>query len=414
MVLQLVIACHRGAKGGYFQNSKHFSSHRPSIGKILTLDMTGSFVTSYPSVFCFLFYYSLQKLLSKSCQSNCRKKTKERNIMKALESASTETTALLRKNESPSDANLFTGKPTTISVLRQAQLIIFLLLLLVLSLSVIIMLERPTDGDEEGGVSSPVLHQSMPQMGRRPHQLLRASMSKSRLEEEQPSIIASLPKDCPSSASLKSVILLVRHCEDGSTVRQSDLSRHCNPLGFARAKYLATLFGGESSCRWPLPSHLYGLSKGKNMRQYETLVPLASNIGTVPIQMIDYSHSIETLVEKHVQDLVEFCHTTSPTSSTNGFPIMVTVVSWKHAYIPSLARALGCDHCPSEWSDDDFDSVWELNFYHSKDNDDGSNTNDDDDHKYWHVYGSLTQQNFDPLSFHYEDYKQEKREEQVL
>ena len=196
-----------------------------------------------------------------------------------------------------------------------------------------------------------------------------------------------LPPTCPRS----SVVLLVRHCEDGTTERLSDLSRHCNPLGFQRSEYLATLFGS----RWPQPSHLYGLAKSKNMKQYETLVPLANRTG-LGISMIEYERSQHDLVIAHVQDLVDLCDspnltTTAASPVDKGVP-MVTVVSWKHAYIPELARAMGCDHCPDEWPDDDFDSVWELHYQWVE----------SASHKTtMKVFGSVVQQNFDPLAYQY-------------
>ena len=227
---------------------------------------------------------------------------------------------------------------------------------------------------------------------------------------------ATLPTSCGGDGDTgnhaerpRSVVLLLRHCEDGNTHRLPDSSRHCNPLGMQRAEYLAAeLFHGQHAAAWPRPTHLYGLGKGQNQRQYETLLPVATKVG-IPIQMIDYNvagGSVPAMVEAHVKDLVQLCRAIEEDEDSQddndnqpSLP-MVTAVAWKHAYISELARALGCNHCPTVWSDDDFDSVWQLHYYWN-------------DMEGWQVYGSVVSQNFDPLVYQnqkrlQEDMKNEK------
>lgn len=200
----------------------------------------------------------------------------------------------------------------------------------------------------------------------------------------------TLPKIC--SPHREMVILLIRHCEDGSTWRHSDSSRHCNGIGFERAHYLATLF----SSRWPMPSHLYGLIKGKNMRQYETLAPLSNRSG-IPIEMVDYP-GIKDIVLAHEENLHDLCEDAGGvTTGDHRYLPMVTVVAWKHAYIPILARHLGCDHCPEEWSDDDFDSVWELHYHW-----DGEKESPKNGRQSWRVYFTVVYQHFDALAYEYQ------------
>jgi hypothetical protein len=115
----------------------------------------------------------------------------------------------------------------------------------------------------------------------------------------------------------------------------------------------------------------------------------------------------------------------------------VIVVAWKHAFIPKIAAELGCgpdQGCPDSYPDDSFDLVWELRFVFApqrpKDeimealrastssflivqDDYGllekattTNPDDGDDSSsaselQWTVFGSVTEQRFDPLAFDY-------------
>ena len=198
----------------------------------------------------------------------------------------------------------------------------------------------------------------------------------------------TLPETCVPNR--ESVVLIVRHCEDGSTRRHPDSSRHCNALGFQRANYFATLFGS----RWPMPSHLYGLIKGTNMRQYETLAPLSNKMG-LTIKMIDYP-GIDAVALAHREHLRNLCHGGNVTDDNHHLLPVVTVVAWKHAFIPILARKLGCDHCPNEWSDDDFDSVWELHYHWNGEKEPAVGSQS------WQVYFPVVYQDFDALAYEYQ------------
>mmetsp|Transcript_3482 Transcript_3482/g.6649 ORF Transcript_3482/g.6649 Transcript_3482/m.6649 type:complete len:295 (+) Transcript_3482:147-1031(+) len=234
-----------------------------------------------------------------------------------------------------------------------------------------------------------IIHLSTPDLMSSPLILSSATISIPRLGASHHKIrTITFPETCSSHREM--VILLIRHCEDGSTTRHSDSSRHCNALGFERANYFATLFAN----RWPLPSRLYGLIKGKNMRQYETLAPLSNRIG-LPIQMFDYP-GIDATVIAHEENLRNVCEDGGVTSDNHRLPPMVTVVAWKHADIPILARQLGCDHCPDEWSDDDFDSVWELHYHWDGENEPA------EARPSWQVYYTVVYQHFDALTYEYQ------------
>lgn len=196
----------------------------------------------------------------------------------------------------------------------------------------------------------------------------------------------------------ETTVLVVRHCEDlGGQTKYDDTTKHCSYLGFERSTYLASLFGGTSSSntRWPLPSRLYGVLKGSNARQYETLQPLSIK-ANMTITMLHFP-GITELSELLLPDIAsgQLCH-------------QVVVIAWKHAYIRDVAAALGCGQanqgCPRIWDDYDFDSVWELKYVlepRKFRQDDRASVS-----KYtegraegWMIYGSQTKQRFDPLAY---------------
>jgi hypothetical protein len=201
------------------------------------------------------------------------------------------------------------------------------------------------------------------------------------------------------------------------------------PIWVMNERIFAQLFG--SSRRWPSPQYLYALlpeqPRGINYRQIETLLPLAEQ-EELPIHVVREVNQVsDAFFSKLQQQPDEMCDT-------------VTVVAWKHAFIPLLAASLGCgpnEGCPGTYPDDTFDQVWELKFVyepeepedeveklfakHSKfiaddygllamelaaaaevqevDNDMSSQDNDYDNETSngWAVYGSITEQRFDPL-----------------
>lgn len=205
----------------------------------------------------------------------------------------------------------------------------------------------------------------------------------------------------------ETTILMVRHCEDlgGQTRYYPDDTKHCSYLGFERSFYFATLFGSNNdNARWPLPSLLYGVRKGANVREYETLQPLSVK-ANLTIAMIEFPGTTEVST-RLLQDIASghLCH-------------QVVVIAWKHTFMQDLAASLGCGQasqgCPRTWDDYDFDSVWELKYVlepklirqddatHSN----GSNGNHSESHaEGWIIYGSQTTQGFDPLAFSKQKY----------
>eukprot|EP00980_Cylindrotheca_fusiformis_P011328 scaffold2619_cov129-Cylindrotheca_fusiformis.AAC.6 len=204
----------------------------------------------------------------------------------------------------------------------------------------------------------------------------------------------------------ETTVLIVRHCEDlgGNTKYPSDGTKHCSYLGFERSLYLASLFGEGDASRWPLPTRLYGVAKGSNVRQYETLQPLAIKANR-NITLIDFP-GIPVLAKAVLSEIAsgELCD-------------QIVVIAWKHAFIRDVATALGCGQanqgCPRVWNDYDFDSVWELKYVAEPKmfrQDESVNpippkTYVEDRAERWIIYGSETNEYFDPLVYSKDKYQ---------
>lgn len=161
----------------------------------------------------------------------------------------------------------------------------------------------------------------------------------------------------------ETTVLLIRHCDDhGIYARDDEESgdKHCSHIGYERTQYLSTLFGGNGTRRWPHPSHLFALLPelpyGTNYRQIETLLPLAQQ-EDIPIHVVNQPQQVSSAIFELLRS--------SATTPEEEICDTVTVVAWKHAFIPALAAYLGCgpdQGCRETYPDDDFDQVWELKF----------------------------------------------------
>jgi hypothetical protein len=220
----------------------------------------------------------------------------------------------------------------------------------------------------------------------------------------------------PTSAPIgcESTIMLIRHCDkDGPlTTDDDDKSRHCSYEGFQRAYFLTSLFGNT----WPIPSKLYALAgsrKGhKNYREIEILEPLSYKIG------VDINSKFST---RHTQDAAQEIFEELRAGKLCG---KLTVFAWKHSHMPQLAHALGWKDAPSHYPSKNFDQVWQIKYVydppaiykvhkhkHSRSSSSGGGSGASEVHSKrilkqssspeWVVYGHVSYQNFDPLTFGY-------------
>ena len=240
----------------------------------------------------------------------------------------------------------------------------------------------------------------------------------------------SQPQSDKLHGGCEATILLMRHCEKGPHTKG-----HCSYVGYERSHFVTTLFDTptDTTRRWPMPSNLYATKVARIdvdhdvFREIETLTPLSKSTG-VPIQYQDFG---ETGV-----NLAQHLHTSLRSGDFCG---KLAVVSWKHDLIPGLAEKLGCgplNGCPLVYSDDDFDSVWQLKFVYdpptlwkgqkppviispdnttivfddSSDNSTSSNSTEYDGTDTrrrqiknvspgWQVFATVQKQGFDPLAY---------------
>jgi len=230
----------------------------------------------------------------------------------------------------------------------------------------------------------------------------------------------------------RSTLLIMRHCEKEGpyTTDPKDGSEHCSYIGYERAHHIASLFGDNNNTRWPAPSHLFVLTPDRggshlNFREWETLKPLSDVTG-----LVSEIHSRVSLPPNYFELL-----------QSGTLCDEVAVVSWKHEFIPELARNLACgphNGCPSVYPLDSFDQVWQLTYvFHpslpipkrdendlqqngnftalngSEDDSEGDNDNGGERRRHrnlkhhqsefskhgWNVYATINYQNFDPLAF---------------
>jgi hypothetical protein len=175
-----------------------------------------------------------------------------------------------------------------------------------------------------------------------------AARSEAALHDLNQNVGPQIPKGCETT------LVLMRHCEKhGPSVIDSHGTAHCSYIGYERSSYITTLFGSDTRARWPMPSHLFALIPDRgthmNYREYETLLPLsrkaelATELVRHPNFAADYFNLLQT---------GELCG-------------KITVVSWKHEYLPELAIHLGCgpeDGCPQLYDENEFDEMWLLKY----------------------------------------------------
>ena len=257
----------------------------------------------------------------------------------------------------------------------------------------------------------------------------------------------SPPQNCEAT------IMLLRHCEKvGPSVLDNKGNSHCSVMGWRRNQYLASLFG----TRWPLPTQLYAKSIDRdthqNYRQVETLELVANKTGL----SIDSQYNDERPLANHILQTFYEDQAGPPCGE-------IIAIAWKHSGMNALAQALGWQDAPDNYPKYVFDQVWQLQYVftdttmatttttieavttttttmtevsttvndsNQTDYEDAVMNDDDDDailvdddsidsfnrthhHKHkkkkkkgkkeisWVVYGTVTQQNFDPLQYSY-------------
>lgn len=153
-------------------------------------------------------------------------------------------------------------------------------------------------------------------------------------------IAAILAFNC-SFAQVQKVVI-IRHGE------KPDKGDNLTCKGFNRSLQLpAVLYA-----KYKVPSKIFVPSMGNtksasHLRMLETIIPFA----------VKYNISINSKYD--VDDVKEMA---GAILKTNGYALVV----WEHDKIDNLVKAFGADTKGLKWGNDDFDSIWIINFQNGK------------------------------------------------
>jgi hypothetical protein len=137
-------------------------------------------------------------------------------------------------------------------------------------------------------------------------------------------------------------VVIIRHGE------KPDKGDNLSCKGFNRSLALpAVLYA-----KYKIPGKIYVPSMGNtksasHLRMLETIIPFAVkyNIGINSKYDVDDVEDMATAILK-----------------TSGYALVV----WEHDKIDNLVKALGADVKGMKWGNDDFDSIWIINFQNGK------------------------------------------------
>jgi hypothetical protein len=154
-------------------------------------------------------------------------------------------------------------------------------------------------------------------------------------------VIIHLNNSCQAQTGLQRVVI-IRHGE------KPDNGDNLSCKGFNRSVALpAVLYS-----KFKLPDKIFvpAVDNGKSanqLRMLETITPFASKYNL----KIDSKYDVDDV--KNLADAI---------MKTNGYVLIV----WEHNKIDNLVKALGIDTKNVKWADNDFDSIWIINFKDGK------------------------------------------------
>jgi len=160
-----------------------------------------------------------------------------------------------------------------------------------------------------------------------------------------PGLVALTLALSPSAWATPAQILIIRHAEKPAT--GIDLS----PEGYEHAQKLVTYFESNPEVtQYGTPAAIFAMTSSgedESRRPLETVTPLATALG-IKIHEKFGKDDLNALSQKIMSD-----------ASLDG---KMVLICWEHHVIPDLARGLGAKDAPDSWNNDDFTSVWELDF----------------------------------------------------
>lgn len=137
-------------------------------------------------------------------------------------------------------------------------------------------------------------------------------------------------------------IVIIRHAE------KPDAGDNLSCKGFNRSLQLSAVLYNK----YKVPDKIFipSISNGKSanqLRMLQTITPFA----------VKYNLKIDSKFDvDDVKDLADAI------LKTNGYALVV----WEHDKINNIVKALGVDDKGMKWSDNDFDSIWIINFKNGK------------------------------------------------
>ncbi|KAE8352464.1 hypothetical protein BDV28DRAFT_135134 [Aspergillus coremiiformis] len=141
-------------------------------------------------------------------------------------------------------------------------------------------------------------------------------------------------------ASDPPTVYLIRHGEKSGNPLDSGL----NADGFKRAACIQGIFGADSHYKIGYIMAPHVNKKGQHRRSYETVLPLATDLGL----------TIDTSCKRnHV-------HCVADKIADYDGPGNI-LIAWRHGKMKKLVRALGYDD-PPRYPDNRFDLVWTIPF----------------------------------------------------
>lgn len=144
-------------------------------------------------------------------------------------------------------------------------------------------------------------------------------------------------------------VILFRHAEKPLS------GIHLSAKGKLRAKKLAQFLTKDSvATAKGEPDFIFAAGQrdpDSSVRSIETVQPLADKLS------LDIN---DDFLKNEIVDLQTHL-------ARNGkYNNKVIVISWQHEWLPLLAHELGASDAPEEWDDEDFDTLWIMDFKNSR------------------------------------------------
>jgi hypothetical protein len=150
-----------------------------------------------------------------------------------------------------------------------------------------------------------------------------------------------------------------------------------------------------------------------NFREVETVGPLAAKVmrHNQKKKTKNYHHHMVVVDDSYTDEtLYNLAHTLKHRITRGELCNELIVIVWKHSRIADLAHILGCgpqQGCPLDYSGKTFDQIWQIRYIyttlwmHSTRKHHFLSSSATAIPSHWTMFGSVQNENFDPLAFSY-------------